>query len=195
MINARPEERKTLAPHYCGKNRSQQRKQWPTGPKANSLHHTVESLRRRTSCCCSQPVSCMLATVLEWLTDFLTGAIMESRKAARSKAVASAPLKKCFGLVATSPFRDASERASELSLSIPAPCSRVSFPVPLARDLSWYPLNEELGYGFHCIVIIMAQSITSVPIPPKALFLSSADNYFSSRYLRKSGQNCSNSSL
>ena len=30
----------------------------------------------------------MLATVLEWLTDFLTGAIMESRKAARSKAVA-----------------------------------------------------------------------------------------------------------
>ena len=33
----------------------------------------------------------MLATVLEWLTDFLTGAIMESRKAARSKAVASPP--------------------------------------------------------------------------------------------------------
>ena len=53
-----------------------------------------ESLRRRTSwwcCCCSQPVSRMLATVLEWLTDFLTGAIMESRKAARSKAVASPP--------------------------------------------------------------------------------------------------------
>ena len=66
--------------------------QWPTGPKANSFH-TVESLRRRTSwcCCCSQPVSRMLATVLEWLTDFLTGAIMESRKAARSKAVASPP--------------------------------------------------------------------------------------------------------
>ena len=63
----------------------------PTGPKANSLH-TVESLRRRTSwCCCSQPVSLMLATVLEWLTDFLTGAIMESRKAARSKAVANPP--------------------------------------------------------------------------------------------------------
>ena len=41
---------------------------------------------------CSQPVSRMLATVLEWLTDFLTGAIMESRKAARSKAVASPPL-------------------------------------------------------------------------------------------------------
>ena len=114
---------------HCGKNRLQQRKQWPTGPKANSLH-TVESLRRQTSwcccsisfpesallcqperatgrsrslsltkriaasgneigCCCSQPVSRMLATVLEWLTDFLTGAIMESRKAARSKAVAS----------------------------------------------------------------------------------------------------------
>ena len=33
----------------------------------------------------------MLATVLEWLTDFLTGAIMESRKAAISKAVASPP--------------------------------------------------------------------------------------------------------
>ena len=75
---------------HCGKNRLQQKKQWPTGPKANSLH-TVESLRRQTSwcCCCSQPVSRMLATVLEWLTDFLTGAIMESRKAARSKAVAS----------------------------------------------------------------------------------------------------------
>ena len=37
----------------------------------------------------SQPVSRMLPTVLEWLTDFLTGAIMESRKTARSKAVAS----------------------------------------------------------------------------------------------------------
>ena len=57
---------------------------------ANSLH-TVESLRRWASCCFSQPVSRMLATVLEWLTDFLTGAIMESRKAARSKAVASPP--------------------------------------------------------------------------------------------------------
>ena len=55
---------------------------------ANSLH-TVESLRRWASCCFSQPVSRMLATVLEWLTDFLTGAIMESQKAARSKAVAS----------------------------------------------------------------------------------------------------------
>ena len=55
----------------------QQRKQWPTIPKANSFH-TVESLRRRTSCCCSQPVSRMLTTVLAWSTDFLTGAIMES---------------------------------------------------------------------------------------------------------------------
>ena len=55
---------------------------------ANSLH-TVESLRRWASCCFSQPVSRMLATVLKWLTDFLTGAIMESQKAARSKAVAS----------------------------------------------------------------------------------------------------------
>ena len=33
----------------------------------------------------------MLATVLEWLTDFLTVAIMESRKTARSKTVASPP--------------------------------------------------------------------------------------------------------
>ena len=57
---------------------------------ANSLH-TVESLRRWASCCFSQPVSRMLATVLEWLTDVLTGAIMESRKAARSKAVSSPP--------------------------------------------------------------------------------------------------------
>ena len=55
------------------------------------MSYTVTSLRRRTSWCCSQPVSRMLATVLEWLTDFLTGAIMESRKAARSKAVASPP--------------------------------------------------------------------------------------------------------
>ena len=53
-----------------GKNWVKQRKQWPTGPKANSLH-TVESLRRGTCCCCcSQPDSHMLATVLEWLTDF-----------------------------------------------------------------------------------------------------------------------------
>ena len=33
----------------------------------------------------------MLVTVLEWLTDFFTRAIMESRKAARWKAVASPP--------------------------------------------------------------------------------------------------------
>ena len=37
----------------------------------------------------------MLATVLGWLTDFLTGAIMESRKAARSKAAASPPWFHC----------------------------------------------------------------------------------------------------
>ena len=41
-------------------------------------------------------VSRMLATVLEWLTDFSTGAIMESRKAARSKAVASPPWYSAF---------------------------------------------------------------------------------------------------
>ena len=57
---------------------------------ANSLH-TVESLRRWASCCFSQFVSRMLATVLEWLTDFLTGAVMESWKAARSKVAASPP--------------------------------------------------------------------------------------------------------
>ena len=58
--------------------------------ESNDQLPTVESLRRETSCCCccSQPVSCMLATVLNCLTDFLSGAIMESRKAARSKAFA-----------------------------------------------------------------------------------------------------------
>ena len=45
MTNPKPEERKTYAPHYRGKNWLQQRKQRPTGPKANSLH-TVESLRK-----------------------------------------------------------------------------------------------------------------------------------------------------
>ena len=62
---------------------------------ANSLH-TVESLRRWACCCFSQPVSRKLATVLEWLTDFLTRAIMESRKVARSKAVASP---RCIDLI------------------------------------------------------------------------------------------------
>ena len=95
MTNARPEERKRKPHITAEKNRLQQRKQWPTGPTANSLH-TVESPRRRTSCCCSQPVSRMLATVLEWLTDFLTGVIMESRKAARSKAVAFFRQPPCF---------------------------------------------------------------------------------------------------
>ena len=61
-------------------------------PKATSLH-TAESLQRS---CQDELVffpirSRMLATVFGWLTDFLTGAIMESRKAARSKAVASHP--------------------------------------------------------------------------------------------------------
>ena len=51
-----------------------------TGPKANSLH-TMETLPRRTSfCCCSKPVSRMLAAALERLKDFAIGAIMESRK-------------------------------------------------------------------------------------------------------------------
>ena len=33
----------------------------------------------------------MLVTVLKWLTDFFTGAIIETRKAARSKVAASPP--------------------------------------------------------------------------------------------------------
>ena len=53
--------------------------------------HCLVAAKTNFLTCCSQPVSRMLTTVLEWLTDFLTGAIMESRKAARSKAVASPP--------------------------------------------------------------------------------------------------------
>ena len=42
--------------------------------------------------------------------------------------------KKCYGLVATHYFEwQATERASELSLSFPSPCSGVSFCVPLTR--------------------------------------------------------------
>ena len=58
-------------------------------PKSGKLKGRCQSQRRWTSCCCcSQPASRMLATVLEWLRDFLTEAIMESRKAARSKVIA-----------------------------------------------------------------------------------------------------------
>ena len=91
MINARPEERKRKL-HITGEKISYSKER--NDQQDQNRIHSVESLRRRTSwcCCCSQPVSRMLATVLEWLTDFLTGAIMESRKAARSKAVASSPL-------------------------------------------------------------------------------------------------------
>ena len=46
-----------------------------------------------------------------------------------------------------------------------------------------------------CIVIIMAQSIPSVPIPPKAFILSSAETSFGSRHLSRSEQNCSKSRL
>ena len=59
--------------------------------KSEFTSHRQISAKTNFWCCCSHPVSRMLATVLEWLTDFLTGAIMESRKAARSKAVASPP--------------------------------------------------------------------------------------------------------
>ena len=64
----------------------------------------------------------------------------------------------------------------ELPLSFLAPFSRVSFRVPLSRVLSQYPLDGELPrrllrfsllWERGCIVILMAQSIPSVPIPPK----------------------------
>ena len=77
MRNTRPEERKTWAPHYRGKNRLKQRKQWPTGPKANSIH-AVESLRRRTSCCCccfavvpSESRACLLQFSNDWQISYL----------------------------------------------------------------------------------------------------------------------------
>ena len=56
------------------------------------LHFTLPNRcekAAKTNLLFSQPVPRMLATVFGWLTDFLTGAIMESGKAARSKAVAS----------------------------------------------------------------------------------------------------------
>jgi len=63
-----------------------------------------------------------------------------------------ATTKNCHGLGGTSPFWVANERASErrgreerrkrIALTFfPAPCSRVSFLGPLARDFSCYPLN------------------------------------------------------
>ena len=59
--------------------------------KANSLH-TVESLRRWASCCFSQPVSRMLATALEWLTDFLTGGDYGKPKSDKIKGRCQPPL-------------------------------------------------------------------------------------------------------
>ena len=87
--------------------------------------------------------------------------------------------KKCYGLEATSLIRVASKRASELSLSFlfphlaPGPPfaghSRVT---SLDIRLKWRASSQTVtvfivvrdGY----IVIIMALSIPSVPIPPKA---------------------------
>ena len=107
MTNARPEERKTWAPHYCGKkigyskesNDQQDQKQFHftlSNRCEDDLFDAVVLLS-----CCSQHVSGMLATALELLTDFLTGAIMESRRAARSKAIASPPgyFKYSFGII------------------------------------------------------------------------------------------------
>ena len=51
--------------------------------------HCGHSAKTKSLSTLSWPVSCMLTTVLEWLTGFLTGTIMESRKAPRSKAVAT----------------------------------------------------------------------------------------------------------
>ena len=51
--------------------------------------HCRIAAKTNSSCCCSQPVSRMLAAIIEWLTDLLTGAIMECRKAGRSRAVAT----------------------------------------------------------------------------------------------------------
>ena len=58
------------------------------GTKSNFTSHCRAA---KTNLFFSQPVPRMLATVFWWLINFLTGAIMESRKAARSKAVASTP--------------------------------------------------------------------------------------------------------
>ena len=94
----------------------------------------------------------------------------------------------CYGLGATSSFRVVSERASarwsregrgkrRLLTFFLAPCSRVSFRVPLERDFSRYPLNMKrlvVGcYGFHCCKGWLHRhhngSVdTSLPIPPKA---------------------------
>ena len=65
-----------------------ERKQWPTGLKFQKRIHFTLSNRCEGELLVSfsQPVSRMFATVLEWLKDFLTGAIKENRKAARSKA-------------------------------------------------------------------------------------------------------------
>ena len=76
--------------------RNKTKKPMTNGTKSNQkqLHFTQPNRceeAAKTNLLFSQPVPRMLATVFGWLTDFLTGAIMESRKAARSKAVASPP--------------------------------------------------------------------------------------------------------
>ena len=86
--------------------------------------------------------------------------------------------KKCYLLRTTSPFQVANERASEQQslegqrkwralTSFPRPCYRVMFRLPLARDFS-QRATVFIFVRDCCMVIIMADSIPSVPIPPKA---------------------------
>ena len=63
----------------------------------------------------------------------------------------------------------------ELSLSFPAPCSRVSFRLRNFRSFLRACSQAVTVFIFvrdDCIVIIMAQSIPSVPITPKAFVKS-----------------------
>ena len=110
------------------------------------------------SCCFSQLVSRMFATVLEWLWDFLTGAIMESRNAARSKTVPTSPPPPGVG-------------KEELSLLFLAPCS----PVPLAHDFSRYPFNGDLARRLEMFLFSISErwfhrhhngSVNSKRVPP-----------------------------
>ena len=96
--------------------------------------------------------------------------------------------KKCYGLGEPSSFWVAGECASEqqsfegegneeLSLSFPAPRSRISCCEPLERDFSRYPFRENWSQAVtvvivardSSIVILAAQSIPKVPIPQKHL--------------------------
>ena len=118
-----------------------------------------------------------------------------------------------IGLGATSPFWVVSECESErrscegegneeLPLSFPAPCFCVSFCLPLGCDFSQFPLNGELSCRLLRFSLlweilsstwsIMAQSILSIPMPPKAFV-----KCWHLLWLSTSGQrqNCSNPSV